>query len=565
MRLNNNPKLHLTVVITMVAFSLVIAMLTKTNSNNPGKATVGVHPETHIQPPVAAANVPYTLDTVNTVSPTLLEYASGSAVLLPDSAFVDEEGNPVTGEVIIHFREFNDAIDIYLSGIPMEYTMNGEKYYFESAAMCEIYAEQEGQKVHLRPGKKIEIMQVSYTTSNIFNLYEFDSEKGEWIEKGKDNPVYMDSEQMMTEAAFLSRPELSKQKRYKPVEPVKADPEKLNFSISVVEEDFPELSGFKDFLFEIVETMKFHQPGENKIIWEDIKISRDEEPGNYIATFSQPNEDKKVSFTVRPVYKDEAYDNAKELYQQKLEEYNSYTEETNILADAGIPVPLKARIDSINKAVESRNSVQSNAENSTSSDVEQSPGDVLIKELWEKRAAVVFSDYIPYDQKEVLIYNVAEPAQIMENKAMIEQLYALHLDERGKASRDQTVRNNIFRTFQVDNFGIFNVDVPGDLPGDRVIMANFRSGDKKLEEVINLVDKSRRAVYYYPKSNHPNFRYNPNADNLIWTLRDNSLYYFNDFKAISPDLDEREFTFHMKKVDKPLDSYEKAREILKSL
>ena len=565
----NKPKFHAAVVTAMVAVSLVVAMLTYTNTGNgfQVKSDDTGQSNTFIQPPIPAADVPFLFDTISAGSSTILKYETGSVLLIPDSAFVDDKGNLVLGQVVIRFREFNDAIDIYLSGIPMDYTVDGIKYCFESAAMCEIHAKQNGQEVYLKPGKNIEIMQVSYTTSSIFNLYEFDKDKGEWIEEGKDIPDFVDSERLLEEAGFVSRLEENRGRKVKPVEPKMTDPEKLSFSISFLEEDFPELSGFKDLLFEILETMNFHQPGENKIIWEDIEITRGNEPGKYLATFSQPNLNKKVSFTVTPVFENESYNEAMDVYKRKLAEYNSTLDEELPEGSSGIAaLPALHRVtDSVNLAIESRNKLVAGRDNFAPGIEKPTEEQVLIEELRQKRTSIIFSDYIPYDQKQVLIYNIVSDEQLIKELNKIETLHEEHLMLARSADRDKTIRNNLIRSFQVDNFGIYNVDVPGELPGDRVIMANFRTGDKNLDEVINLVDKSRRAVYYFPRENHANFQYDPSTENLIWTLYNNSLYYFNDFKNIPENHEEKEFTFHMKKVNKPLDSYENTRKILKSL
>ncbi len=49
-----------------------------------------------------------------------LEYHSGSKIIVPASAFVDEKGLPVKGKVDIQYREFNDHVDMFLAGVPKE-------------------------------------------------------------------------------------------------------------------------------------------------------------------------------------------------------------------------------------------------------------------------------------------------------------------------------------------------------------------------------------------------------------------------------------------------------------
>src|SRR6478736_1263421 len=60
--------------------------------------------------------------TINDASqPQHLELPSGSFIDIPANAFVDGKGNPVTGKVKLSFKEYHDAADIILSGIPLEY------------------------------------------------------------------------------------------------------------------------------------------------------------------------------------------------------------------------------------------------------------------------------------------------------------------------------------------------------------------------------------------------------------------------------------------------------------
>ena len=50
---------------------------------------------------------------------------NGTHISIPKSAFVDKNGNLVTENVVVKFREFHDAKSILLSGIPMQ--MNDQR------------------------------------------------------------------------------------------------------------------------------------------------------------------------------------------------------------------------------------------------------------------------------------------------------------------------------------------------------------------------------------------------------------------------------------------------------
>jgi hypothetical protein len=69
----------------------------------------------------------------------------------PPQSLLDDKGKVITGKVTIRFREFADALDQYLAGIPMTYDSAGKKSQFVSSAMCEIKAEKDGLPVHVNP------------------------------------------------------------------------------------------------------------------------------------------------------------------------------------------------------------------------------------------------------------------------------------------------------------------------------------------------------------------------------------------------------------------------------
>jgi hypothetical protein len=70
---------------------------------------------------------------------------------------LDDQGKVITGKVIVRFKEFSDALDQYLTGVPMTYDSAGKKFQFVSSAMCEIKAEKDGLPVHVNPAHKTEV------------------------------------------------------------------------------------------------------------------------------------------------------------------------------------------------------------------------------------------------------------------------------------------------------------------------------------------------------------------------------------------------------------------------
>lgn len=135
-----------------------------------------------------------------------LESQTGTRIHVPSDVFQDESGNAVSGEVQIRYREMHDVVDFFLAGIPMSYDSAGVEYQLESAGMMEIYAQQNGKRLQIRPGRSIEVELVSEVTlESTADLAEFHTYRLDTLER---NWVYEDVSQMMIlETYFPDLPE----------------------------------------------------------------------------------------------------------------------------------------------------------------------------------------------------------------------------------------------------------------------------------------------------------------------------------------------------------------------
>ncbi len=115
-----------------------------------------------------------------------INYETGAKVIVPENAFVDENGNLVQGEVKLEFSEINDPASVIASGLPMCINVGGKTGYFESGGMFEINATQQGKKLQLAEGKQIEIQTMSNKPGD-FNFYSFDAADGKWVEQSKSD------------------------------------------------------------------------------------------------------------------------------------------------------------------------------------------------------------------------------------------------------------------------------------------------------------------------------------------------------------------------------------------
>jgi hypothetical protein len=154
-----------------------------------------------VQPPISGLDIQKSIYSTNATSGGLVEYPSGTKIIIPARAFVDANGNEIKGNVTIDYREFRDPVDILVSGIPMVYDSAGQSGDFESAGMFEINASVAGKEVFLAPGKKVDVQFAVVDTASTFNFYRLDPVKG-WVYESKPGATEEKQEVMLPQNPF---------------------------------------------------------------------------------------------------------------------------------------------------------------------------------------------------------------------------------------------------------------------------------------------------------------------------------------------------------------------------
>lgn len=116
-----------------------------------------------IAPPFDNVNKPLTTMNIDAEKDTLLRLETGTTIHIEANSFTDANGNPVSGNVNLKYREMHNAAEILCSGIPMIISENGVEEQFESAGMFEIDAQQNGEQLKIANDKSIEVDFASYT------------------------------------------------------------------------------------------------------------------------------------------------------------------------------------------------------------------------------------------------------------------------------------------------------------------------------------------------------------------------------------------------------------------
>ena len=256
-----------------------------------------------LEAPMSNFQKPYSKMVVNLAEEgETLEYHSGSKIIVPASAFVDEKGNAVKGKVDIEYREFNDHVDMFLAGVPKELDKHQN---LQSVGMMEIKGFQDGKPVFLSMDKTLEVELKGKLASNIptngLGVYVYSKQQDAWDYSAEDRveviaasntqPTPIDSEK---NAEILAKAEasLASTKPIAPIAPgVPDNMQVFDFDINVSQ--FPELAAYDQKVELMVDkaavndgmfsqewnSMEMTGLGNNKY---ELKLTREEDGGDVV-------------------------------------------------------------------------------------------------------------------------------------------------------------------------------------------------------------------------------------------------------------------------------------------
>lgn len=459
----------------------------------------------------------------------VLEGKNGTRILVPSDVFQDESGNAVSGEVQIRYREMHDVVDFFLAGIPMAYDSAGVEYQLESAGMMEVYAQQNGKRLQIRPGRSIEVELVSEVTLEStadladFHVYRLDTVERNW--------VYEDVNQMMIlETNFPDLPEdhplCAVQESFQMELTALESAERL--ALSELEEELalpapplrPQRHNGTDFVFDFDLSALLRNPLAHSLNpeqlqllregtlwqlhptenidrsalaqqWEDVQIA----PVNnrdFRLTLIKGNQ--RLSVVVNPVLSGSDYDRALAQYQTAMDAYE--------------------------RDVQHR------------------------KELLDMRRDSIHQYYA----------------------AVREQLDAKYDDRWAEANTvHPPIRHKVISRFLATQLGIWNCDRPVEakLAG---VLARFEdeNGSALRNRVGYLIDNTRNTITRFYTGRMAKLPIDPKADQLIWMVTDDrQLAVYRPASAHS-DTTEDDQTIVMDIVDRPLRNEWDVREALYS-
>jgi hypothetical protein len=147
--------------------------------NGPKSSNALVSKKLEIKSPIPELDIKFEEFELDNSKDQVLKTKRGSQIRIPAGAIVDKAGKSA-GTVKIKYREFHDAVDIFLSGIPMDYNAQGTKRNMQTAGMFELKAEKSGEELQVANGKTIGVRMASYEPGTDYSVFYLDQKGKGW-------------------------------------------------------------------------------------------------------------------------------------------------------------------------------------------------------------------------------------------------------------------------------------------------------------------------------------------------------------------------------------------------
>jgi hypothetical protein len=530
----------------------IIGLFTYKNIKNKKSSTQIVTEKTvklsSIKPPKPQLDIPYEIFTYEAAIGDTFFTKNGSILIFPKNAVLNSMGEIITGKVEVRTREFNDAFDYYMAGIPMTYDSAGVKYTFVSSGMIDIKAYQHNELLYVNPKAKPELNLVSTNKEKNTNLYLLDTMTGQWMNKGKDEVYEVElknskrvvenrkpKQKIVTPKTDLTKKKQEDEFILKPIAPQKASGKNPVIEIQIDPASFRELMVYNNLKFEVIGGDKWNE-NDSRIEWANVILNKNIKDEYYTVKFSTIN--KSISYVVKPVLENDDYDKALKLYNEKIQEYNKLFSEIN-KEKIG-----KDTATEVNEATEEKAQfLQTNEANFIQT--EDTGRLAALKKLLEFRNQEIVQQQI----------NVENERRKRDERSNL-QLKAVEKYEQQKDSikedwekmyKTYELNQNLIRTFQIDGFGYWNCDVP-TTPNLYYVNATFKDEQynfinlfqtniivKNVNRIIapinfnvGFVPSQSHAIfgflndkfYYLPFSDYDKLKMNPSVKNYTFTLKE---------------------------------------------
>jgi hypothetical protein len=258
-----------------------------------------------ITPPLEGENVAKENFQIDNTKDTVLVSEHGSFILVPANCFQDQNGQEVSDQVSVSFTEYANVSDIFLSGIPMNYIEGKDTHTFQSAGMCKIEAFDQEKPLQIKEDASLSIGLRNKAQDTDYNLYYFDTLKGEWLERAKDLAVQTSDNLPM-----------------RPVADINADTNRI---VHVSIDDFanrPGIGTWHQTKFYLVEgeSPEFANQG---IWWYDMRLAETANEDLFEMNFYGVKEGKQYqeNLLVQPLIDSSDFENERNIFRKKVRNY----------------------------------------------------------------------------------------------------------------------------------------------------------------------------------------------------------------------------------------------------
>lgn len=512
-----------------------------------------------IAPPLAGVNVPYEDFSFDAALGDTLFTLNGSIIIFPKNALLNINGEIVTGNIQIRTREFNDAFDYSIAGIPMDYDSAGRKYQFVSSAMIDIKAYQNGKPLKVNPLAKPQLNLVSTNKEKETNLYQLDTVTGNWVYRGKDEVNLLPAEVNSSFSKPLSSVGYSnndavksdENDEIKPIAPQKASNVNPVINISIDPASFKELLVYDGLKFEVLNAGAETVGKDAKTEWDNVTLKRGSKEGNYTVIFSAFN--NTVSYNVKPVLEGKDFEAAEKLYQEKLKAYEQAQNQRKKKEKEELEI--FKQINPNGKVFTIKDSAALRAFN------EENKRMVELNKLVELRNKLIEAENqrietLNKENRRLRDSAVQSNNAVLEAKRKQQEVWE-------QQNRTAALEQYLIRSFEIDGFGYWNCDQP-TLPQFEQYVCNFKFEEKQQTTYYNLCIASeginRIQNYYQTKV----IGLLANTIHFGWAYNANQFYYFSkkDFSNAGKTTNPNTITISMHLYEGEVKSYHELKGFL---
>ena len=214
-----------------------------------------------IKPPIADADIPFTIHRFDADKGTLYRTATGTELQIEPGSFMNAKGEIVKGTIELRVREFHSAGDILRAGIPMDLSA-GNNSSLQSAGMLEVRAFSKKEELQVAKGKSLGVSLATYRNSDGYQLYHLE-DNDRWNVTGE---AKRDSNRVKIESIRINQDSLQK-----PESPTERNPRDFELVGSLSE--IPYLKPYAGITWRLDESEPLSVLGiEDRIHWEDVRI-----------------------------------------------------------------------------------------------------------------------------------------------------------------------------------------------------------------------------------------------------------------------------------------------------